>query len=96
MTTKKNLSKILIERNMTLVVEGKIGCSCSMKWMIEMEKLHPELIEIDRSLAICSREGTVVDQTMPESFWKTPSLVNFLKSIEDDKTNTMCKKTAEA
>jgi len=92
---KNRFSKMLIERNITLVVEGQIACCCSMNWMIEMEKNHPNLIEFDRSRAICSREGTIVDQTMPDSFWKKPTLNNFFKSMKDDKAGVMCKKIEE-
>jgi len=92
---KGHFSKMLIERNMTLVLEGKVACGCEMKWMIEMEKTHPHLIEIDRSRAVCSREGTVVDQKLPELFWTTPTVFNFFKSMKDDKTGLFCKKTEE-
>jgi len=82
---------MMIENNMTMIVEGKIACCCQMKWMYEMLTRHPELIVIDRSRAICSREGT--DLKMNELFWKTPTVFNFLKAMEEDKNGSMCKKS---
>jgi len=89
---KDQLSKMLIERNITLVIEGAVGCSCKMNWMIELQNEHPQLIEIDRSRAICSREGTVVDGKIPDGFWKAPTVASFLKSMKDDKEGVLCKK----
>jgi len=88
---KGQFSKMLIDHNASLVVEGKVACGCEMKWMLEMRKEHPELLEIDRSRAVCSREGTVIDQKMPEDFWKSPTLVEFLEMIKKDK-GILCKK----
>jgi len=89
-----HISKMLIERNITMVVEGKVACCCKMQWMAEMEKEHPDLIEIDRSRAMCSREGTKVDNNMPDWFWKNPTVVNFMKVMKDEKV-ALCKKTEE-
>jgi Leucine-rich repeat (LRR) protein len=91
---KGHISKMMQENNITLVIEGKIACCCQMQWMHEIQKDHPELIEIDRSRAMCSREGTKVDKHMPEEFWKNPRVVNFLKAMKDDKIG-MCKKVEE-
>lgn len=85
------ISTMLRERNMTMVVEGKVACCCGMAWMIKMEKEYPDLIEIDSSRAVCSREGTVVDKKLPEDFWKKPTVANFLKAMENEKVD-MCKK----
>jgi len=85
------ISSMLRERNVTMVVEGKVACCCSMGWMIEMEKANPDLLEIDSSRAMCSREGTEVDNKLPEDFWKKPTVANFLKTMQDEKVGA-CKK----
>jgi len=89
---KGQISKMMLERNITMVIEGAVACCCKMFWMIEMQNAHPDLIEIDRTRAICSREGTIVDGTLAESFWKAPTVANFLKSMKEDKSGVLCKK----
>jgi len=88
------ISKMMHERNITMVVEGKVACCCGMSWMIEMEKENPALLEIDGSRAMCSRVGTEVDNKLPDDFWKKPTVVNFLNAMRDEKIG-VCKKGGE-
>jgi ribosomal protein S10 len=86
---KGQIAQTIRERNITLVVEGQVACTCKMNWIHQIQQENPEWIEIHRSRAICSRQGSDAG-SIPASFWKNPTVANFLKHINDDKTG-WCK-----
>jgi len=88
---KGQWAQAIRENNITLVIEGQVACTCKMQWINDVQKENPEWIVIDESRAICSRQGTDAEN-IPESFWKNPTVGNFLQHASSNNNSAgWCK-----